>query len=87
MIASTRLLPALTGIVVIALAAFAPLAAGGGRALADGAAWCLRGGESGASSCGYHTFEQCQASRAGGSTFCTPNPFQSSPSAGDRRRR
>jgi len=84
---SNHLLPAVTGILVAVLAAIAPLAAGGDRAAAAGAAWCLRGGESGAGGCSYYTFEQCQASRAGGSSFCTPNPFPSNPSGGERTRR
>ena len=59
---------------VIALTAVAPLALGADCAVAQGQAWCLFGGDSGAGSCGYYTFEQCLASRAGGSSFCAPNP-------------
>ena len=59
--------------IVIALAAIAALAAGPHRAAAQGQAWCLVGGNSGRS-CGFYTFEQCLASRAGGTSHCTQNP-------------
>ena len=87
MIARARPVSTVTGILVTGLAALALLALGGDRAAAAGAAWCLKGGESGAGGCSYHTFEQCQASRAGGSTFCSPNPFPSNPSGAERTRR
>ena len=63
----------MTRIILIALAAVAALALETDRNSAQGAAWCLVGGNSGRS-CGYYTFEQCLASRAGGSTQCVPNP-------------
>jgi hypothetical protein len=63
----------MTKVLAIVLAAAAVLAIGADRAAAQGAAWCLIGGDSGRS-CGYYTFEQCLASRAGGSTQCVPNP-------------
>jgi Protein of unknown function (DUF3551) len=60
-------------IILLALIAVTALALDGDRKPAQGAAWCLVGGDSGRS-CGYYTFEQCQASRAGGSTHCVQNP-------------
>ena len=75
------------GMLATILAAIAPLMLGADRAVAAGAAWCLRSGDSGGGGCAFHTFEQCQASRAGGSSHCVPNPFPSNPSGGDRGRR
>jgi Protein of unknown function (DUF3551) len=74
-------------VLAIVLLSFAALALGADRAAAAGAAWCLRSGDSGGGGCTYHTFEQCQASRAGGSSHCSPNPYPSNPSGGDRARR
>ena len=39
--------------------------------------WCVSyGGRGfGASNCGFVTFQQCQATRAGNGGFCNPNPF------------
>jgi uncharacterized protein DUF3551 len=66
---------------VIVLAGAAVLAVGVGPAAAQGA-WCLRTGD-GPGGCGYHTFEQCQASRAGGSSHCVQNPnYTGSPPSG-----
>ena len=74
----------MTKILVILLAAVAVLAIDADRAAAQGAAWCLIGGNSGRS-CGYYTFEQCLASRAGGSSQCVPNPnYQGNRSDADR---
>jgi hypothetical protein len=63
----------MTKILVIALTAVAVWATGDDRAVAQGQAWCLIGGNS-VHRCGYYTFEQCLASRAGGSSHCAPNP-------------
>jgi hypothetical protein len=87
MVLSDRRLASMIGLLIAVLAALAPLALGADRAAAAGAAWCLRSGDSGGGGCSYHTFEQCQASRAGGSSHCVPNPYPSSPSGGDRPRR
>jgi hypothetical protein len=57
---------------LLVLACAAGLALGVGPAAAQGA-WCLRT-SNGSGGCGYHTFEQCQASRAGGSSHCAQNP-------------
>jgi hypothetical protein len=62
-----------TRIIFLALAAVAAIVLEGGRKPVEAAAWCLMGGDSGRS-CGYHTMEQCMASRAGGSSHCAPNP-------------
>jgi uncharacterized protein DUF3551 len=62
---------AMAGILLLALAAVA-LAIDADRNPVHGAAWCLVGGDSGRS-CGYHTYEQCMASRAGGTSHCTQN--------------
>jgi hypothetical protein len=50
---------------------------GASEAVAQTRPWCLvetasDGG--GSINCGFHTFEQCQASRPGGSSHCSPNP-------------
>jgi Protein of unknown function (DUF3551) len=57
---------------LIVLACGAALAVGIGAAAAQGS-WCLRV-SNGSGGCGYSSFEQCQASRAGGSSHCVPNP-------------
>ena len=50
------------------------------RTAAQGAAWCLVSSAGGGRSCGYYTFEQCLASRAGGSSHCEQNPnFRGNP--------
>ena len=84
---SDQLLTLMTGLLLTILAVIAPLALGGDRAVAAGAAWCLKSSNGGGGGCAYHTFDQCQASRAGGSSYCVPNPYPSSPSGTDRRRR
>jgi Protein of unknown function (DUF3551) len=70
----------------IVSATFAALAIDADLSCAQAAAWCLRSGDGGGG-CGYHTFEQCQASRAGGSSHCVPNPNEPSNAAGSQRRR
>ena len=57
--------------IILAPAAVAVLALGADRAAAQGRAWCLIGN---GRSCGYYTFEQCLASRAGDSSHSAPNP-------------
>jgi hypothetical protein len=68
---------------VTILAAIGALSLGGDRATAQTRPWCLfetAGDGGGAINCGFHTFEQCQASRAGGSSHCGQNPaFVGSP--------
>ena len=68
---------------VTILAAIGALSLGGDRAAAQTRPWCLfetAGDGGGAINCGFHTFEQCQASRAGGSSHCGQNPaFVGSP--------
>jgi hypothetical protein len=63
----------MTKVSVVVLASVAALAIDADRTSAQGAAWCLVGGNSGRS-CGYYTFEQCLASRAGGTSHCIQNP-------------
>ena len=56
---------------MIVLATVAALAIEADRTFAHAAAWCLVGQ---GRDCGYYTFEQCLASRAGGSSHCEQNP-------------
>ena len=71
----------------------AMLALGGDYAAAEGA-WCFREPGAGVRNCGFHSFAQCRASWAGGSSYCAPNPAfagnrsssGSRPSGRDRRR-
>lgn len=62
----------MTKAALIVLACVVVLATGVAPAAAQ-AQWCLFT-SNGSGGCGYHTFEQCQASRAGGSSHCAPNP-------------
>ena len=57
---------------LIVLACAAALAIGIHPATAQ-APWCLITSD-GPGGCSYYTFEQCLASRAGGSSHCGPNP-------------
>jgi hypothetical protein len=53
-------------------------------------AWCLNEPGAGVGNCGFHSFAQCQASRPGGSTYCSPRygtAVESSQGAGRERRR
>ena len=56
---------------MIVLACVAALAASVERAAAQGQSWCLI--DESKRKCGFHTFEQCLASRAGGSSHCEQN--------------
>ena len=50
------------------------------RSVARAAAWCLVSSGGGGRDCGFYTFEQCLASRAGGSSHCEQNPnFRGNP--------
>ncbi len=63
--------------ITIALAYVAVAALSPGCASAQARAWCFNDTSSlsgGPINCGFHTFEQCQAARAGGSSHCAPNP-------------
>jgi Protein of unknown function (DUF3551) len=71
----------ITGAYVVLLVLTVGLTIGVDRAAAQGAAWCLRAGDSSGGGCAYHTFEQCLASRAGGSSHCVQNPNYSGPSS------
>jgi hypothetical protein len=73
----------MTKVLVIALTAVAALATGADRAVAQGQAWCLIGGDS-VRRCSFYTFEQCLASRAGGTSHCSPNPYPSNRSDANR---
>jgi hypothetical protein len=58
------------------------LTIGAEPAAAQGAAWCLRTSNNSGGGCSYHTFEQCLASRAGGSSHCVQNPNYAGSSSG-----
>jgi hypothetical protein len=61
----------------IVLANIAVLAIGAGSASAQPRPWCFNDTSSlsgGPINCGFYTFDQCMASRAGGSSHCVPNP-------------
>ncbi len=67
----------MTNAIVIVLTYVAVLAAGTGPAAAQARPWCFYDTSStsgGPINCGFHSFEQCQAARAGGSSHCVPNP-------------
>jgi len=51
-------------IVLVALAAITVTARAEGT-------WCAHYGRSGATNCGFHSFEQCQAAVSGTGGFCT----------------
>jgi Protein of unknown function (DUF3551) len=75
----------MTKVLAIVLAALPVLAINTDRTAAQGAAWCLI--DESKRKCGYHTFEQCLASRAGGSSHCAQNPnFPGNRSDASRRR-
>ena len=57
---------------MIVLATVAKLATSADHASAQGHAWCLI--DELKRKCGFYTFEQCMASRAGGSSHCEQNP-------------
>jgi Protein of unknown function (DUF3551) len=66
-----------TKAIVIALTHVAVLAFGASAASAQTRAWCFNDTSSlsgGPVNCGFHTYEQCMAARAGGSSHCVPNP-------------
>ncbi len=76
-------------VLTFVLAYVAALVIGIDPAVAQGQAWCLI--SSGPPTrCSFYTFEQCLASRAGGSSHCSPNtpttrgtvPTEASPDAG-----
>jgi Protein of unknown function (DUF3551) len=50
-------------------------------ARADGT-WCADYSGIGATNCGFHSFEQCQATVSGIGGFCRRNPFSANGSAG-----
>jgi hypothetical protein len=58
-------------VLLIVMLAFAAIAVDADRP-AQGAAWCLVGGDK--RECGFYTFEACLASRSGGSSHCVQNP-------------
>ena len=67
----------MTNAILIVLTFVAVLAAGTGPAAAQARPWCFYDTSStsgGPINCGFHSFEQCQAARAGGSSHCVPNP-------------
>jgi hypothetical protein len=58
---------------------FAALSLSSFGARADGT-WCAHvGDQGGATNCGFHSFEQCQAARSGNGGFCQRNPFSLGP--------
>jgi hypothetical protein len=70
--------------VMIVLASVAVAAIDADRSEARAGAFCLVSSGGGGRDCGFYTFEQCLASRAGGSSHCEQNPnFRGNP-AGDR---
>jgi Protein of unknown function (DUF3551) len=63
--------------VAIVLTHVAVLAIGASSATAQPRAWCFNDTSSisgGPINCGFHSFEQCMAARAGGSSHCVLNP-------------
>ena len=56
---------------MIVLASVAALATSADRAAAQGQSWCLI--DESKRKCGFYTFEQCLASRAGGASHCEQN--------------
>jgi Protein of unknown function (DUF3551) len=52
----------------------AMLTLGGGTYAAAEGTWCFREPGAGVRNCGFHSFAQCRASWAGGSSYCAPNP-------------
>ena len=67
---ATTVVQSMTKALTIVLAAAAVLAIEADRTPAEGAAWCLVGSGGSGRDCGFYTFEQCLASRAGGSSHC-----------------
>jgi hypothetical protein len=65
---------------MIVLASVAVAAIDADRSAARAGAFCLVSSGGGGRDCGFYTFEQCLASRAGGSSHCEQNPnFRSNP--------
>src|SRR5438876_11818915 len=79
--------PGLSKALVIAPLFAAMLLLGLDQAAFGQSAWCLDEPGAGVTNCGFHTFAQCQASRPGGSTSCSPNPaLPGTVSSADRSR-
>jgi hypothetical protein len=54
---------------------------------ANAGSWCFIQTDSfGSRDCGYYTLQQCLASRAGGSSHCSPNPAFVAPPSFQRTR-
>jgi hypothetical protein len=64
----------MTKALMIALASIAVVAIDADRTAVRAGAWCLVSSGGGGRDCGFYTFEQCLASRAGGSSHCEQNP-------------
>ena len=85
----------MTKALIIAPAIVAMLALDGDHVASAQSPWCLDEPGAGLFTCSYQTFAQCQASRAGGSTYCVANPAAAgsrspsdgSPAPGRERRR
>jgi hypothetical protein len=52
-----------------------------------GGSWCANYGTGPGMNCGFYSFQQCMATISGNGGFCQPNPFSTSGSARDSRRR
>jgi hypothetical protein len=84
--ATTEVQPMTKGLVTV-VAFMAAIAIDAHQTGARGAAWCLVTSGGGGRSCSFYTFEQCLASRAGGSSHCEQNPNFRTPAEAPRSTR